>query len=85
MSIGTPLSDLGGKHRAKPVPSETHRLMRDIDAPFVEQILDVSQRKRKLDIHHNRKADDLGRRFEVAKWVLRPAKMAPNPLSPSFH
>lgn len=41
--------------------------MRDIDAPFVEQILDVSQRELE--------ADDLGRRLEtferVRHWATR--------------
>ncbi|WP_233342237.1 hypothetical protein [Maricaulis salignorans] len=43
--------------------------MRDIDPALVEQILDVSQRERKPDIHHHRKADDLGRSLEIFEWI----------------
>jgi len=62
-------SDLGRKHRPKPVPPETDRLMTDIDAAFVQQIFDVPERKREPNIHHNRQADDVGRRLEVLEWV----------------
>jgi hypothetical protein len=34
-------SDLGGEHRAEPVPPKPHRLVADIDATFMQQILDV--------------------------------------------
>ena len=43
--------------------------MRDIDAPLVQQILDIPPRKRVPDIHHYREADDLRRRLEVAKYA----------------
>ncbi len=47
------LPDLGGDHRPEPVPPEPHRLMANIDAPFVQKILDIPERERKLDIHHH--------------------------------
>ena len=53
-------SDLSGKHRAKPVPPKPNRFVADIDAALVQQILDISKRKWKPDIHHHRQADDLG-------------------------
>ncbi len=68
-------SDLTGKHRAKPVPPETNRLVCDVDAALVKQVLDVPQRKRKPDIHHHRKANDFRRRLELAKR----ADLADNP------
>ena len=42
--------------------------MADIDTAFVEQIFDISKRKRKPDVKHHCKANDLGTGFEVAKW-----------------
>ena len=63
------LSDLGRKHRAEPVPPKSHSLMTDIDAAFVQQILDISKGQRETDVHHHRQADNLTARFEVAKWV----------------
>ncbi len=60
-------SDLGGKHQAEPVPPKPHRLVADIDATFMQQILDVAKGKWKPNVHHYRSADDLGGRLEVAK------------------
>ena len=42
--INAPLPDLCGKQRAKAVPPVAHRLVTDINAPFVEYIFDLSQR-----------------------------------------
>ena len=36
-------SDLTGHQRAEPVSPVAHRLMADVDAPFMEQILHVPQ------------------------------------------
>ena len=60
-------SDLGGKHRAEPVPSEPHRLVADVDATFVEQVLDLAERQGEPDVHHDRQADDLGSDLEIAE------------------
>jgi hypothetical protein len=43
--------------------------MADIDATFMQQILDIAKGKWKPDIHHHRQADDLRRRFEVTEWA----------------
>ena len=40
------LSDLGGEHRAKPVPPKPHRLIADVDPPLGQEILVVAQRQR---------------------------------------
>jgi hypothetical protein len=53
-------SDLGGKHRAEPVPPEPHRLVADVDATFVEQVLDIAERQGEPYVHHDRQADDPG-------------------------
>ena len=41
--------------------------MADIDATLVQQMFDISKRMRKADIHHHRKADNFGKRFEIAE------------------
>jgi len=43
--------------------------MTDIDAAFVQQILDVAKRQREPSVHHHRQADDLAARFEITKWI----------------
>ncbi len=75
--------DLRGKDGAETVPPEPNRLMCDIDAPLVQQILDVPQRERIPDIHHHREADDLGRGLEVAEdaGVAHPVRLAALPAS----
>jgi hypothetical protein len=79
-------SDLGGEHRAEPVPPKPHRFVADIDATFMQQILNIAKGKWKPDIHHYRQADDLRRRFEIPKWTAfchgrtlnpRPARLKP--------
>lgn len=52
--------DFSGEHRAKPVPPEPDRLVADIDAALVQQILDIAQRERKANVQHHRQSDDLG-------------------------
>ncbi|EAQ23117.1 hypothetical protein ROS217_02660 [Roseovarius sp. 217] len=37
-------ADLGSEHGAEPVPPEPDRLMADVDAALVQQILDVAKR-----------------------------------------
>ena len=39
----------------------------DVDAAFVQKILNIPQRERKPHIHHHSQADDLGARLEVTK------------------
>ena len=39
------LADLGGEHRAKPVPPEPDGLVADVDPALGQQILDVAQRR----------------------------------------
>jgi len=46
------IADLGGEHRAKPMPPETDRLVADINAALVQQVLDVSKRQREPDVQH---------------------------------
>jgi hypothetical protein len=44
--------------------------MANIDTAFVEQIFDLSQRKRKPGVHHHRRTDNLGQRLEISKWIF---------------
>jgi hypothetical protein len=64
-ALDAALADLGGEDRAEAVPPEPDRLVADLDAALVQQILDVPERERETDVHHHRQADDLGRRLEV--------------------
>lgn len=48
-------------------PLEPHRLMGNVDAALMQQILDIPQRKRITDVHHHREADNLGVGLEVAE------------------
>ena len=43
--------------------------MADVDATFMQQILHIPELHRKQNIHHNRQADDFGRRVELLEWV----------------
>ncbi len=39
--------------------------MADVDASLVQQIFDITKRKRKPDVQHHRQADDLGTGLEI--------------------
>ena len=66
--VDTLFTDLSGKYWTKSIPPEADRFMADIDAALVEKVLNISKRKWIPNIHHYRQADDLGARFEIAKW-----------------
>ena len=53
------LAVLCGKQRTKAVSPETDPLMTDVDAAFVQKILQVPNRTRKQDVHHLHQADHL--------------------------
>jgi hypothetical protein len=65
--LDTAAADFGGENRSKPVPPEPNRFVRDVDTALVQEVLDVPERQRIPDVHHHCKADNLGRRFEVAE------------------
>ena len=44
--------------------------MADVNAAFVEQVLNIPKRERKLDVQHHGQADDLGARFEIAEGAM---------------
>ena len=67
-SVYASLPDLSGEHWAEPVPPVANRLVTDIDAAFEQNVFDLAQGQRVPHIHHNRKADDLGRA------VIRPIR-----------
>jgi hypothetical protein len=41
------LKNLGGEHRAKPVPPEPHGFVADVDPALGQQILDIAQLQRR--------------------------------------
>jgi hypothetical protein len=53
-------ADIIGESRAKSIPPKPDGFMAHIDTAFVEQIFDISKRKRKSDVKHNGQPDDLG-------------------------
>ena len=59
------LLDLTGEHRTEPMPPKSDCFVADLDAPFMQKILDIPERQREPHIEHHREADDLGARFEV--------------------
>src|SRR5665811_1733609 len=75
MKMNPTLPDLRCKQRTEPVPPEPYRLVADVDATFGQQILDLSQRQGKPDIHHHRKPDDRGRTVEIAEGILHRCKL----------
>lgn len=52
------LTDQTGEAWAEPVPPDPDGLMAHVNAALMQQILDLSQRKRKSDVHHHRDTDD---------------------------
>jgi len=64
-ALDAALPDLGGKHRTEPMPPKSDRLVADVDATLVQQILDIAERERKANVQHHRQADDLLARLEV--------------------
>ncbi len=68
LPLDTLLADLGCENRTEPILPKPNRLVTDIDASLVQQVFNISKRKRKTDIHHHSEADDFRRRLEVAKW-----------------
>ena len=80
--------DLSSKHRAKSIPPVPHRFVADVDAALVQQVLDVSERKWKANVHHDRQANDLRASVKVLEGVFfhhmqnlrnRPARLKSNP------
>ena len=63
--LDTLATDPGGENRAELVPPVPHLLVADLDAPFVQQILNIPQRQREANVEHHRQADNLGTGFEV--------------------
>ena len=59
--------DICGEQRPESVPPEPHRLVTDVDAALVQQVLDVAKRQREPNGHHHRQADDLRTGLEKAK------------------
>ena len=66
----TAFPDLGGKQRAKAASPISYRFVTDINAPFVEQILDLPEGERKHHIQHHSAADYLGRAIEITEEIV---------------
>ena len=44
--------------------------MADIDAAFVQQILDILKGQRETNVQHYRQADNLTACFKITKWIV---------------
>ena len=75
------LPDLGGEHRSEPVPPEPHRLVANLDAALMQQVLNVPKRQREPHIHHHGQTDDLGRGLEIPerKALGHPERLGDRP------
>ena len=82
--LGPPLLDLPRHQRAEPVPPVSNRLMADVDAALVEQILHVPKRQWEPDVYHYRQADDLRRSLEIAKRAGHPSRITACRLTDRF-
>jgi hypothetical protein len=70
-----PLSDLGSKHRTKPVPPKPDRLMADVDPALGPEILDVARRERESHVHHHDQTDHFWRAVEKSERVAHDLKL----------
>src|SRR5271165_4627173 len=70
-----PFSDLGSKHRSKPVPPKPDRLMADVDPALGQEILDVAQRQRVFHVHHHDQTDHFWRAVEISERVAHGLKL----------
>ena len=61
--------DLAREHGAEPVDPKADAFMTNVNSALMQKVLDIPERDRKAHLHHDRKLDDLRRRFEIAKWV----------------
>jgi len=55
--MNAPLSDFRGKRRPESVPPEPNDLVADINATLEQQVFDLPERQRIVDIQHHREAD----------------------------
>lgn len=68
-------ADFAGEHGAEPVPPEPHSLVADVDAALGQKILDLAQRQREADGHHDDGPDHLRRAVEPSKRVVEPGHL----------
>ena len=71
----SPLSDLSGEHRAKPVPPKSDSLMADVDPALGQQILDIAQRQRVSHVHHHDQTDHFWRAVEISERAAHGPKL----------
>ncbi len=64
------LSDLGGKHRAEPVPPISDGFVAHLNSPFVQQVFDIPKRQWEPNVQHDCQTNDLWTGLEVLEWRL---------------
>ena len=74
-------SDLRGEQRPKAIPPKPDRFVADVDPALMQKIFHITQRKRISNVQHYRQANDLWRRFKIAKWTAfcHPEKLGEPP------
>jgi hypothetical protein len=60
-----------GDQRAKPVQSEPHHFLAQIDAALEQEVLHISQRRRESHAHQDDQPDYLRGRVELLEWTSR--------------
>lgn len=76
-AAGSADPDLPGEHRTETVYPCPDVFMANVDSTLVQQVLNITERQRKPDVHHDRELDNLGRCLEVAEWILGHAATLP--------
>jgi hypothetical protein len=64
-----PATSFISKHRAKSIPPVPQSFVADVEPVLMQQVLDIAERKRKSNVHHDRQADDLGAAVIVLEGV----------------
>jgi hypothetical protein len=62
------IADIGGRHRAEPIPLKPQGFVANVGSVLVEQVLEIAPRQRNPNIHHVRRADDLAACLELPDW-----------------
>jgi hypothetical protein len=64
-----PLADPRCENRSKLIQPEPNRLMTNFDPGLMQNLFEIAKRKRKTNLHHHRKTDDLRAGSEVVERV----------------
>ena len=66
------LTQFGSEHRSDADLPEPDSFVAYADAPFEQQVLNLTERQRIVDVHHHREADHLRRTVEATERISHP-------------